>query len=51
MAELLHEGSFFGKDKIVAYSALKHFDFTEGRVVEALQELRQPWLDQLDQNM
>ena len=26
------------------YSRLKHFEFSEGHVMDALNELRQPWL-------
>ena len=31
------------QDHIVAYSQLQHFKFEEGLLLEALEELRQPW--------
>ena len=33
----------YWQDRIVAYSQLQHFKFEEGRLVEALDELRRPW--------
>lgn len=32
------------QERVVEYSQLQHFKFEEGHLMEALEELRQPWL-------
>ena len=32
------------QEHVVAYSQLQHFKFEEGHLMEALEELREPWL-------
>ena len=34
----------FGQDRIVEYSARLHMEFTDGAMMEALRELREPWV-------